>query len=223
MENLDYNKLFELQDRVLELVFTLNTDFYLTGGTCLNRFYLKKRYSDDLDFFTNFSNNFSYQVKEILSLLEEKSLKVEIKNDSRDFKRIVVKNKFSNLDIYFVNDRVKIFGDILINNKGYRLDNVKNILSNKITAIVSRDDPKDVFDLYVISLNTDFSWKEILSNAKQKMHFEKEYLVYRLRSFPKELFKQIKLIDKNILNDFDKKFPILIENIIEESDNKLKT
>lgn len=53
-----------LQDEILGLVFAENTEFYLTGGTCLNRFYFEKRYSDDLDFFTNFSDTFPYAVRE---------------------------------------------------------------------------------------------------------------------------------------------------------------
>ena len=35
----------------LALIFAQDTEFYLTGGTCLNRFYYEKRLSDDLDFF----------------------------------------------------------------------------------------------------------------------------------------------------------------------------
>lgn len=48
-----YQKLYELQDEVLEVVFSVENIFYLTGGTCLSRFYQEKRYSDDLNFFTN--------------------------------------------------------------------------------------------------------------------------------------------------------------------------
>jgi len=52
MGSLDYKKLYALQDEVLEKVFAVEDEFYLTGGTALSRFYQEKRYSDDLDFFT---------------------------------------------------------------------------------------------------------------------------------------------------------------------------
>jgi len=221
MGSIDYNNLYKLQDKVLKIIFSSNTEFYLTGGTCLNRFYFNKRYSDDLDFFMDNSNNFSFAFKDILSLFKENSLQYELKVDTKDFKRVYVKDLDQNLQLDFVNDRVKMFGEIKIDKNSYRLDNIINILSNKITAIISRDNPKDIFDIYLISLNINFLWKEILSKAKEKMFFEKEYLIYRLKEFPKILFKQIKLVDLTFLDDFDKNFPILIENIIEESKNKL--
>ena len=67
MESIDYKKIYMLQDEILDLVFAEDTEFYLTGGTCLNRFYFEKRYSDDLDFFTNFSDTFPYSVREIIN------------------------------------------------------------------------------------------------------------------------------------------------------------
>jgi len=50
MGSIDYKTLYDLQDRVLDTVFKTEQVFYLTGGTCLNRFYYEKRYSDDLGF-----------------------------------------------------------------------------------------------------------------------------------------------------------------------------
>ena len=58
MGKIDYQKLYRLQNKILDVVFAEETEFYLTGGTCLNRFYFEKRYSDDLDLFTNFSETF---------------------------------------------------------------------------------------------------------------------------------------------------------------------
>ena len=50
MGSIDYKKLYSLQDRVLDVVFGVEDEFYLTGGTALSRFFYAKRYSDDLDF-----------------------------------------------------------------------------------------------------------------------------------------------------------------------------
>ena len=52
MGSIDYEKLYELQDRVLEIVFDTEQIFYLTVGTALSRFYKEKRHSDDLIFYT---------------------------------------------------------------------------------------------------------------------------------------------------------------------------
>ena len=55
MGSINYKVLYELQDKVLDVVFKTENEFYLTGGTCLNRFYTEKRYSDDLDFLQKIS------------------------------------------------------------------------------------------------------------------------------------------------------------------------
>lgn len=55
---LKYQKLYAQQDKILSLLSKMDTGFYLTGGTCLHRFYLNRRYSDDLDFFCNDSDLF---------------------------------------------------------------------------------------------------------------------------------------------------------------------
>jgi len=59
MDSIDYKKLYELQDKVLDIIFSTRTIFYLTGGTCLSRFYQEKRYSDDLDLFTHEHDDFN--------------------------------------------------------------------------------------------------------------------------------------------------------------------
>jgi len=54
MENqIDYSKLYQVQNEVLDVVFSDESIFYLTGGTCINRFYSEKIYSEYLDLFTN--------------------------------------------------------------------------------------------------------------------------------------------------------------------------
>ncbi|HHB77185.1 MAG TPA: hypothetical protein ENK84_11710 [Desulfobulbus sp.] len=65
MEHIDYTRLYLLQDEILRIIFQKDTEFYLTGGTCLNRFYFEKRYSNDLDLFTNFSDTFAYSARDM--------------------------------------------------------------------------------------------------------------------------------------------------------------
>ncbi len=147
MDSIEYKELYALQDRVLNVVFALEDIFYLTGGTALSRFYQEKRYSDDLDFFTNSSNRFGYAVKNIVSELL-KNFVVEYELESKDFIRIKID---SLLQVDFVNDRVSRYKEPNILENGYKIDTIENILSNKITAVIGRDNPKDIFDIYLIS------------------------------------------------------------------------
>lgn len=212
MEHIDYKKLYHLQDEILKVIFHEDTEFYLTGGTCLNRFYFEKRYSDDLDLFTHFSDTFAYSAREIINRITDADFTIKKQVDSKDFIRIHVSRNDVLLQIDFVNDRVKRFGDFC-HQQGYKLDNPLNILSNKITAVIGRDNPKDIFDIYLITQNTSFQWCDILAQAKEKLHFQKEDLLYRLKTFPSSLLKKLNTIDDHFLNDFDRNFEAVINDI----------
>jgi len=209
MECIDYKQLYTLQDKVLKLIFFEEQEFYLTGGTCLSRFYHEKRYSDDLDFFTNDSARFGFAVKNIKAkLLEEFSLITEV--ESKDFIRFKVEGL---LQLDFVNDRVPRYKDVVVLDNGYIIDSIENILSNKLTAIIGRDNPKDIFDIYLICKFYDFDWKEILQASLIKATFNHEDLIVRLKSFPQSLLKSINVIDVDFLHCFADEFPLIIEEI----------
>lgn len=213
MDSIDYKKLYELQDKVLDVVFSVEDEFYLTGGTALSRFYQEKRYSDDLDFFTNSSNRFNYAVKNIISELL-KDFEVEREIESRDFIRVKINNL---LQVDFVNDRVPRYKEPSILNNGYKIDTIENILSNKITAVIGRDNPKDIFDIYLISKFYNIDWNEILKSAREKSVFDFDDLIIRLRSFPSQLLQNINLIDKEFLDNFKDEFSKIIETIQKEN------
>jgi len=84
MDSIDYKELYKLQDKVLEIVFAVEREFYLTGGTCISRFYVEKRYFDDLDFFTNQSRRYSFAVKNIKIALQ-KIFNLSVEVESKDF------------------------------------------------------------------------------------------------------------------------------------------
>lgn len=194
-KTIDCKQLYALQDEVLAIVFALENSFYLTGGTALHRFYYKARYSDGLDFFTGSDDLFGESINEILDMLEEKySLNHSVK--AKDFHRIIVNDS---LQLDFVNDIVyrhvksNIIGDI-------RVDNKVNILANKVTAIIGRDEAKDVFDLFYIARHEEFSWTDILHIANKKAMIEKEILLNRLSSFPLKWLETIKTIEHFEIN-----------------------
>ncbi len=209
MGSIDYKKLYLLQDEVLKVVFETEHEFYLTGGTCLSRFYVEKRYSDDLDFFTNQSMRYSFAIKNIKqALLHKFELSAEV--ESKDFTRFKINDL---LQVDFVNDIAFRYKNPIVNESNYLLDNIENILSNKITAVIGRDNPKDIFDIYLIWKFYNFDWNDILESAHQKAGFCDEELIVRLKSFPKELLWEIKIIDTTFLNNFDIDFKKIIDEI----------
>ncbi|HFU76078.1 MAG TPA: hypothetical protein ENK66_07520 [Arcobacter sp.] len=209
MGSINYKKLYALQDKVLERVFSVEDEFYLTGGTALSRFYQEKRYSDDLDFFTNNSTRFNFAVKNILAELS-KEFSIETELDSRDFVRININGL---LQVDFVNDRVPRYKEPTVLENGYKIDTIENILSNKITAVIGRDNPKDIFDIYLISKYYAVDWSEILESAQDKSAFSMDDLMVRLKSFPYRLLGSINIIEENFLDSFQDDFASLIEEI----------
>lgn len=215
---IDYKELYRVQDHILELIFAEESIFYLTGGTCINRFYSDKRYSDDLDFFTFDNNLFRENIRSIILLLNESGTDLEVVADSKDFVRLVVNNI---LQVDFVNDRTFYYGKTVKSEKGYMLDNPLNMLANKISAVVGRDEPKDVFDLFLLSTITEFNWNSIAEISRKKELFEPDILEYRLKTFPLPMLDRLVLVDKNFLPAVKAGYDMMINDIISGSDNTL--
>ena len=212
-EEIGYIKLYKLQDEVLEIVFGLENSFYLTGGTALHRFYYNNRYSDDLDFFVYNDNIFGESVYEVIDALTEQEYRIEHTVKAKDFHRLMVNDS---LQLDFVNDRVHREGKSKSFNS-IRVDNKINILANKVTAIIGRDEEKDFFDLFCLAQNESFSWKDILKIANKKSVFDKEVLIYRLESFPLSWLNNIKTIHAiNITKEMVEK---LTNDILLEENN----
>ncbi len=64
------------------------------------------------------------------------------------------------------------------------------------------DDVKDVFDLYMMDRFYKPDYIKAVECAREKMFFEVGDLIYRLKTFPNILLKDIKLIQKDFLDDF---------------------
>lgn len=145
---------------------TIEKSFFLTGGTALAVFYLYHRVSDDLDFFTLAQvslseldywiraqwTGFCSKIKEgpnFLSFLINET-KVEFVLDS-----------LSNTD----NRATAEFE----NKRHLQVDNLRNIVSNKLGAIISRQEPKDFVDFYfLVERYPDLDLEVTYQDAKRK-------------------------------------------------------
>lgn len=184
--------LYPLQNKVLKLIDTLQTPFYLTGGTVLSRCYFKHRYSDDLDFFINKDLNFiKYSELLIASLSKDFEVETIIKAESYVSLKI---NKILKIDL--VNDVQFRYGDLQKQEIFSKVDNIENILSNKLSALISRDEAKDVVDIWVIAKDKKIDWKNIFLSANSKaVGIFPPDVAKRLVEFPVELLKRIKWIE----------------------------
>lgn len=211
MVKIDYPALYRLQDKVLSIVFSVKTGYYLTGGTCLHRFYQEKRYSDDLDLFSNDNQLFRDDARLIRRSLVDAGVPLEIRVDTRDFVRFLVEDS---LQVDLVNDRVFRFGSSVRTNGNILLDNLENIGANKICAVLGRDDPKDIFDLYTIYCSSEVNWSAIMSAAEKKCNFDMEELRFRLESFPLSLLEMLQVKDSSFVSDLQRNYRLLINCIL---------
>ena len=228
----DYDKyykenLYPLQNGVLNLVKKLNTPFFLTGGTALSRFRYNHRYSDDLDFFVIDDSNYKKYVQQILkNLNNHKIFNLDLKNINigKSFTRIFLNplnNSEISLQVDFINDIAKYFGNVLNHKEFGQIDNWRNILSNKLTALF-RSEPKDVVDIWIISKNEQFNWEELLNEAKAKESGINPEIVFEmLKSFPISYIENIKWISGINYSEFEKDIKIIAEEILLGQDNSL--
>jgi len=192
-----YEKLYKFQDEILKEVFENTREFYLTGGTCLHRFYFNARYSDDLDFFANSSKFFYYEIRILEKKLDEKfELIKEV--EAKDF----VRWKIKDLKIDFVNDITAYCGNVEVKNN-IVIDNLENICANKFLAVLGRDEAKDVFDLFIIDKYFDLDYKQVINCANEKAIIYIEDLIYRLKTFPKSWLDKLNFVDEKYKNEFD--------------------
>lgn len=223
-----YKDLYVIQDAVFEIVE--NSDFYLTGGTALSRFYLNHRYSDDLDFFVNQKDDFLAAVREIIAKFKS-VFKLETRVMTEDFVQVFIHNddfykKYqeqfqAKLKIDFVNEReVPHFGALKRFDRFSRVDNLRNILSNKITAL-TRLETKDIADIWFICKKLSFKWDEIIREADQKEAIEELMVFDILKTFPSHMFQQIRWIDQIKYEDFEKDRQIILRDLVSKSHNSL--
>lgn len=142
--------------------------FYLTGGTALAEFYLKHRYSDDLDFFTQKTFD-DRKVDLFISYISKmlKSQKVERQHIYDRFQYIfkleneILKVEFVKYE--FPNLRPLIQHDSLF------IADIYDIAVNKLFTILDRMEIKDYIDLYY--LLKKYPIKDLLSGIERKYGF----------------------------------------------------
>ena len=191
--------LYPLQDGVLNILSRSGTDFFLTGGTALSRGYYNHRYSDDLDFFLDSSPTYDEQIDTVFALLSENGYSWDLSKGfirAENFTTINVKKDSAILKLDFVNDLVPHFGGIVKTNVYFRTDSIRNILSNKLSAVF-RYAAKDIADIREIALHEAIDWSSIINETRQKeAGLDITYVSEILKSMPEKEYETIAWIEK---------------------------
>jgi hypothetical protein len=161
--------LYPFQDEVLAAAAGVETGFYLTGGTALGRVHLRHRYSEDLDLFVNDDDRFQAWVDRLLEIWRaEARWRLVVQRRDPRFVRAFLSHGDTQLKVEFVNDvrgRVGLPG----RHEGFGLvDTPENILANKVTALLDRQEPKDLADVWGLCRRGGLQLREALVGASSK-------------------------------------------------------
>lgn len=164
-----FTKLYPLQDKVLKAVNDLNTGFYLTGGTASSRGYLHHRLSDDIDLFVNDDSRFVLWSERIIQTLSASDdWRLDILQKEERFVRLSLTEKDILLKIEMINDVPSRIGAIRTDAILGKLDSPENILANKVTAAIDRQEPKDLADIWGFCCKMGLSLNEAITDAHSK-------------------------------------------------------
>ncbi len=156
-----------LQKEFLSEFFRRENRFYLTGGAALVGFYLGHRETNDLDLFTlenEIENGFAI-AKDVAKQL---GASVEAIQTAPDFRRLLVRRAGEEAVVV---DLVREYVFQINREKreinGIRIDSPEEILANKLCALLSRSEIRDLVDVRELE-NANFKIEDALSPAALK-------------------------------------------------------
>lgn len=161
--------LYPIQDEVFEILRQVDTNLYLSGDTAASRGYLHHRFSDDLDLFANDAPEFGLWAGRVIDALSSADRwRVDVvPNEERLVRANLVRERGS-LKIELIKDVPAHVGELKEHPVLGRLDSAENILANELTAVVDREEPKDLADIWGFCGQTKLSIEDALVNAHSK-------------------------------------------------------
>jgi len=148
--------------------------FYFTGGTALSAIYLHHRKSEDLDFFseTDFDNKPIMEIMNTVASSMKVTPRFTLAYNSRIFE--LVKEDELIIKIDFVYQPFKRLKKGLAL-KGFPVDSLLDIATNKLLTIVQRTEIKDFADLFFLLKN--FTVWDLLYAVKKKYNIELDIIL----------------------------------------------
>lgn len=137
--------LTEFQKDVLQRFFRHRREFFLTGGAALAGFYLDHRTTHDLDLFTTL-DVLEEGERTVREIALELGAEVSSLQRSPTFRRLMLSSSSEGLVIDLVLDQApqidekRRFGEVVV-------DSPLEIFANKLCTILSRFEPRDLFDV----------------------------------------------------------------------------
>lgn len=145
-------KLTPLQRALIEGFFQEPSAFRLTGGAALAGFHLGHRMSQDVDLFGPKEADLDEAARRVERVAEQLGARVARIRTSRDFLRMLVSRDDDQCEVDLVRDLTpqvtepEMLGQL-------RVDSRREIAANKMAALVSRSEVRDLVDLLHLELS----------------------------------------------------------------------
>ena len=178
--------------------------FYLSGGTALAEYYLRHRYSEDLDFFS-LDEVDPMAIQVILKKIQKK-IKMQSVDFQQSFNRNlfflhfdgeVIKTEFTYYPFIQL-ERPRMIGNL-------RVDSLIDIAVNKVFTIYQRPKSRDFIDLYLIMRQEKWPFLFLREKARLKFdtHIDPLQMVSQLLKI-KEVKDYPRMITKIDLKELEK-------------------
>ena len=160
------NRLSALQLDFLRAFFRREGRFFLTGGAALVGFYLGHRETHDLDLFT-LENAMIEGIAAVSDVARELGGTLEAIQTSPDFRRVLLRRSAEAIVIDLVREYVPQAMPEKPVVDGVRVDSPQEILANKLCALLSRSEIRDLVDVRALEL-AGYSVDDALKAAAEK-------------------------------------------------------
>ncbi|MFN0121098.1 MAG: nucleotidyl transferase AbiEii/AbiGii toxin family protein [Blastocatellia bacterium] len=135
-----------LQEDLLRAFFQREDRFFLSGGAALAGFYLAHRETHDLDLFT-IEDAMDRGAQALAGAARDLGATIEAIQTTPDFRRVLIRRGDEAVVVDLVRDYVAQGWPEKQMIRGIRIDPPQEILANKLCALLSRSEVRDLVDV----------------------------------------------------------------------------
>ncbi len=159
-------RLTPLQCDALEALSRRAPEFFLTGGAVLAGWTLKHRTTDDLDLFTTSDDAMAGADAAVRGAASELHATVTSITTTPDFHRYLLSRRAESVRVDLVRDRTPVLHPKRTVD-GVQMDQVEEIVANKVAALVGRSEVRDLVDLHALE-QLGYRVEDYLADARKK-------------------------------------------------------
>jgi predicted nucleotidyltransferase component of viral defense system len=181
------SKLSALQVRILLELAGMQPPWTLTGGAALSGFHLKHRTTRDLDLFWRDKVEMALVARDVQDRLQRVGLRVDVVQSAATFQRVNVSDPSGSCVVDLVAELVSAIEpprSETLADRTFQIDTPHEILANKLCALVSRSELRDLMDVRALTESGGDLERALLDAPKKDSGFSPLTLAWTLKHLP---------------------------------------